>query len=107
MSYLPLTRRHAYEQLTVFVDTDGGGRQYLAETIWNESRPPIMQNGDSGISRTKVDADHPISLTMRGFIRCESAFPQKVAWLIKRRIFCQSGFVSPMTRYSAVVNPFK
>ena len=50
------------EQLTVFVDTDGGGRQYLAETIWNESRPPIVPKGNGGISRTKVDADHPISL---------------------------------------------
>jgi hypothetical protein len=91
MGYLPLTRRHAYEQLTVFVDTDCGGRQYLAETIWNESRPPIVPNGNGGISRTKVDADHPISLTMSGSIQWESAFPQKVAWLIKRRIFCQRG----------------
>jgi hypothetical protein len=91
MGYLPLTRRHAYEQLTVFVDTDCGGRQYLAETIWNESRPPIVPNGNGGISRTKVDADHPISLTISGSIQWESASPQKVTWLIKRRIFCHRG----------------
>jgi hypothetical protein len=87
MGYLPLTRRHANEKLTVFVDADCGGRQYLPETVWNETRAPIVPNGNSRVSRTEVDADHPISLTMSGSIQWESAFPQKVAWLIKRR-FC-------------------
>ena len=67
-----------------------------------------MPNGNGGISRTKVDADHPISLTMSGSFSGNRPFPQKVAWLIKRQHLLSARIidVSAMTRYCAVVNPF-